>query len=377
MVTPFRNSILTGIVANRNGMALLVTLGIVSVLVAGALGLAGMVRNSADYVKNGADRYRAYQAAMSGIHLACLVLAEDANDNSIDSVQEVWADPEKLSEAAALMGFEEDALTVTITDEMGRIQLNALIRQFPGHAFNEDQKRIWERLLDLAISGDKSLDMRDPSEIVNSIKDWLDSADDDAVTGISGAESAYYQDLDPPYPCSNGPFNRVSELFMVKGIDRGLLERKAGDMTEMSDLYKAQVDDIFTVYGMDDTPPEEGAFCFPGRVNINTAGVAVLAALLPPGMEDQARELADFREHKEREEFTNNLDKGWYKQVIELSESEQEDFEKVIQYASRFFRAQSTASVNDAVVTVTAFIRRQKDDETNRWTSRIVQLEKE
>jgi len=62
-----------------------------------------------------------------------------------------------------------------------------------------------------------------PTAIINSLKDWLDSGDDDAITGLSGAESSYYQSLDIPYPCKNGPVLHVGELALIKGIIPELL----------------------------------------------------------------------------------------------------------------------------------------------------------
>ncbi len=48
--------------------------------------------------------------------------------------------------------------------------------------------------------------------IINSLKDWLDSGDDDAITGLSGAESDYYEGLEPPYSCKNGPMDNLGEV---------------------------------------------------------------------------------------------------------------------------------------------------------------------
>jgi len=77
----------------------------------------------------------------------------------------------------------------------------------------------------------------DPSAIINSIKDWLDSGDDDAITGLSGAESAYYQDLDPPYPCRNGPFPHLGELALLKGVTAELFERYWGYIRSLTIYY--------------------------------------------------------------------------------------------------------------------------------------------
>ena len=35
---------------------------------------------------------------------------------------------------------------------------------------------------------------------------------------MGGAESDYYQSLDPPYYAKNGPIDELSELLLIKGI---------------------------------------------------------------------------------------------------------------------------------------------------------------
>jgi type II secretory pathway component PulK len=52
-------------------------------------------------------------------------------------------------------------------------------------------------------------------EIIASIQDWIDPDND---TRMGGAESDYYQGMDPPYMAKNGPIDDLSELLMIKGI---------------------------------------------------------------------------------------------------------------------------------------------------------------
>jgi Tfp pilus assembly protein PilX len=51
--------------------------------------------------------------------------------------------------------------------------------------------------------------------IISSIQDWIDPDDE---TRMGGAESDYYQTMDPPYVAKNGPIDDLSELLMIKGI---------------------------------------------------------------------------------------------------------------------------------------------------------------
>jgi len=368
---------LNKILNNETGVALVVTLAIVAILVAAGLQLGKFTGDSVMATLVEKDRFQAEQLALSGLELAKLILADDASKSTIDSVQEAWADADKLSQAVSQLELENDTLTIKITDELSRIQVNALILGYPGNKLNPDQIRIWENFLRLRFSEDKAIDERDPAEIINSIKDWLDSEDDDAISGISGAESDYYQDLDPPYVCTNGPFNHIEELLNVKGISKDLLKNENFDETD-EQIEEIELSDVLTVYGLDPGKTENGGYRYPGRVNINTAGIEVLAALLPEGMEDLALDLIDFREQKgeEGDIFVNLLDKGWYNKVIELSEEEQKRFDRIITYSSDIFKVECAAQKNDAGVIFVVFLKREKYKESGKWMCRIIHMER-
>ncbi|MEN8212074.1 MAG: type II secretion system protein GspK [Thermodesulfobacteriota bacterium] len=366
------------ILQNKKGAALVVTLAIVAILVAAALELGKFTGKSAMATLKGKDMFQAEQYALSGINLARLILCEDAAKNRVDSIQEPWADSDILFQAVDEMGLARENLTIKITDELSKIQVNAMVKEFPGNLPDFDQIRIWERLLQLRLSEEKDLDKRDPALIINCVKDWLDSLDDDAITGISGAESDYYLDLNPPYVCANGPFNHVDELLNVKGITKNLLKDGNIDETEepASDL---DLKDVFTVHGLDGEILENNRYTYKGRININTAKLEVIKALLPQGMEDFAQDLVEFREEKSEEGdiFVNSLDKGWYKKVIALSEEEQKKFERVISYSSNIFKIEAEGVENSSKIKLCCWVQRERQKESGTWICRIIQMERE
>lgn len=106
-------------------------------------------------------------------------------------------------------------------------------------------------------------------EIVDAIIDWRDT---NTAPERRGAEKDYYQDLDPPYPAKDGPFESVEELLLVREVTPNLL---------------SQWKDLLTIYGN-------------GKVNINTASLEVLHTL---GLEDDLIEKID--------EFRQGLDQHW------------------------------------------------------------------
>ncbi|OQY00801.1 MAG: hypothetical protein B6I26_05850 [Desulfobacteraceae bacterium 4572_130] len=387
------------IISNKNGMALLVTLALISVVCVAVFELTKKLGASALTIMSETNNFKAEKMAFSGINLAMLILANDANhsNSDIDSIQEPWADPVKLAKAVNALEFKDGELVLSISDELGKIQINALINEYPGHKFNEHQKKLWERFLALAISSDKSLDVRNASEIINCIKDWLDSNDDDAITGLSGAESEYYEALNYPYQCSNGPLNKVDELLMIKGISQDLLKIKKNSMELYSDIITKNqnianleqdlivfpsLSQIFTVFGIEDNNDNKkvknSRFKYPGTININTANGIILASILPVGMEDQAKELIAFRSEKNQNSkiFANTLDKGWYKQIIKLSQNEKKQFEKLIRYSSSVYRAEAKIQFNTTNVSLIGFIKREKNKETGKWQSKLLKLDR-
>ena len=156
------------------GVALFMTLALISVLMTAALEVGRRAGRAADRSAVAVDLVQARELAWSGIQLAMGILATDAEKSEVDSLQEAWADPEKLAIAVKALEIANGTLTLSITDELGKIQVNALLDTYPGNAFNEDQRQLWQRFLALIISEDKSGDDRDPAEIINSLKDWLD-----------------------------------------------------------------------------------------------------------------------------------------------------------------------------------------------------------
>lgn len=358
-------------------MALVVTLAVVAVLLAAGLWLAKFTGDAAMATLIEKDRFQAEQLALSGIEIAKLMLVEDAAENAADSVQDAWADPEQLSQAVAALGLEKGSLNIKITDELSKIQMNALIRQFPGNELNPDQAALWERFFSNEAKKDQEKDELDPSERINAVKDWLDSQDDDAVTGLSGAETDYYRGLNPPYVCANGPFSHVEELLSVRGFSQDLWKRKIDSISEEG-LEEKGLEDFFTVYGLENNPGPEGGYGYPGLININTAGIEILSALLPEGMELSAEDLVDFRMEKgeNKTEYTHVLDQGWYKQIIEMPATEQARMDRIITYSSDLFKVESMARKNSSFITLQAFMKREKDGLSGKWACRILQMER-
>ena len=347
-------------IGNNKGIALLLVISVTTILIAAALEYNRQARLAVLSTATVRDRLTLSYMASSGIHAAKALLAKDRAESNIDSLQEDWANSDKINELLADIPFEDGKLAVSVSDEMGRLQVNALVTYPESRSFNESQRSIWERFLDYFKTEEEIPEDSQPAAIINSLKDWLDSGDDDAITGLSGAESSYYQDLDPSYSSRNGPISDINDLLLVKGVTPQLFS---------GNTEKPGISGFLTVHGM--TPGAGTSFTFPGKININTAELPVLVAMLPTENVDLAQAFFELRQEAATQKDAPDLsDTSWYKDIAGLSGLNLDT--KLITTASDYFRIASTAQVNNSVMTATAVVQRIQNPETGKWSCKIL-----
>ena len=269
------------LLADDRGMALLITIMIISLLVVVTLEFGRTMRQNHLAAANLKNSEQLGAIARSGITLAVALLEKDGKDTAADSLLEDWATVDKadLSEL-----FDQGLLQLRITDLSGNLQINSLIKS--GEAGNAAREIMLRLLLsgEFVIEGDK-----EANEIIDSLVDWLDPDD---LESDGGAENSYYQSRSPAYSCRNGPVGFVEELLLIKGITPALLFGVEG---------KKGLAQFITVHGDD------------GKININTAQLLLLQALDPQISTDLAIGLDEFRRDKDNKELLANA--TWYQNV--------------------------------------------------------------
>ena len=350
-----------GPLENRRGVAILVAIGVVAVLLTAGLALNRRIRGAVTAAVLARNQLVLSEMATSGVHAAMVMLINDRRENDTDTLQEDWADPEKVAEMVALEPFDDGSVTVNISDERAKVQVNALVKFPEGQQFSATQRILWDRLLDHLFSlFEEAPPDTDPSMIIDSLKDWLDHGDDDAITGLSGAESDYYESLDPPYECKNGPIDNLGEVALIQGVTPELFNGVGG---------VAGLSSLLTVQGV--SPAGDQRFTYDGKINISTADVPVLAALLPQENADLAEALADFRAAKAEETYVNDIkNSGWYHNVPGAGGLTIDA--DLITTTSDIFRIVSTAKRGEQHVTVQVVVQREKAQETGRWTCKTL-----
>ena len=84
------------LLANNRGIALLITISITTILVAAALEYNRRARYEVLSTAAVRDRLTLSYMASSGIHTAMALLIKDKGESNFESLQEDWANPEKI-----------------------------------------------------------------------------------------------------------------------------------------------------------------------------------------------------------------------------------------------------------------------------------------
>ncbi|GAB4371456.1 MAG: type II secretion system minor pseudopilin GspK [Deltaproteobacteria bacterium] len=190
---------MTGPLGRREGVALLVTLLTLVLILSLVWEIFRTGARAAQTGAFGRDSVRAELLAEGGISAARIALREDAENNEIDTLDEVW------SRAVPPIELGEGSIRVAVEDEERKINLNRLV--LPNGNAPDDQKlAVFRRLLEIL--------KIDPS-VADAVVDWIDNDD---TPRVGGAESAYYESLSRPYRAKNDLFDTVEELRLVRGV---------------------------------------------------------------------------------------------------------------------------------------------------------------
>jgi general secretion pathway protein K len=313
---------------NNRGMALLLTILIVSVIVVASLQFNTAMRADLQAAANLRDGVKLEYNARSAFNLARTVLLEDGRESDYDTLQESWAKLPLLAEYSTSY-LDEGRFELEIADHSGRIQINGLVYG-ADETSRQVQRELFTRLL---FSEEFGLDIEEVESILAAVIDWLD--EDDEETGFGGAENSFYQSLEKPYAVRNGPIESVEDLLHIKGIGRELFygnEEHPG------------IKRFLTPYGID------------GMVNINTADPLVLRALAEPIDEELAEEMVSYREDEDNDLSNSN----WYKNVPTFP-GDVDIPAEILSVTSSYFEIRARSYIGTMSRTVTGVIRREAD----------------
>lgn len=322
------------IVANENGLALLITVTIISLLIVVTLQINNNSRNDMIASANYKDMVELRGIVLSGINIAEVVLEYDLFQNEYDSQFDSWA---LLAKEKFPSFFERGTLGLEIEDLSARFQINSLVDQAPDPQKQDElrgnqAKQIFKNLL---LLGPFSIEEESRAiEIVDAVVDWIDSDDHESDYG---AEDSYYQSLGTPYNCKNAPIEFMEELLLIKGISRELLYGSKGSKG---------LSHYITVHGSD------------GKVNINSADPLLLEALNTGISEELAEGMVEFRNLEENKDNLKVAD--WYLMVPDWPGDLVID-DKMLTVMSRYFKIKATATLNSLTRKLDALVYRDEN----------------
>ncbi len=295
--------------SRQDGAALIVAMWVVALMAIMVSSFAFDMHVEAKVLSYYKKRMQATHLAKAGVERARMLLIksvelkdqlsglEDPSEHEDSATS--WFDSAKgLSEGVPVMAaisiLGRGEVVLTIIPEEARRNVNRLTE--------ED----WERIFEVTAIPEEEWEV-----MIDSYLDWIDA---DETDRLSGAESEYYEELEPSYVSKNAALDTVDELLLVRGFTRGILYGlPPEDQEDAEDWIPPLVPmhELLTVYG----DPQ-------GRVNVNAASLEVLMTL--PGMDDlMATEIISERN-------------GEFLGDIEQPEAEDTSFESVADFNSRF-----------------------------------------
>lgn len=189
------------ILRKQRGVALITALLVVALATITAVAMASRQQLDVRRTGNLLQGDQAYAYALAVESWARVVLLRDAKDNLTDSLGDDWAQqlPPLAVPGGQVGGF--------VLDLQGRFNLYNLVK-LQVTPENDPDVLYFQNLL-------RVLGLDD--QLVWAIMDWVDADFETRFPG--GAEDDVYQSSQLPYRAANRPFQSVSELRLVTGID--------------------------------------------------------------------------------------------------------------------------------------------------------------
>ncbi len=244
-----------------------------------------------------------------------LLIQDSESANNIDHLQENWAKP------MPAFPVEDGYVSGRLLDESGKFNLNNLVKP-DGTQVDESARRWFEKLLQRVGL---------PAELSQAVIDWQDV--DDETTGAMGAESNYYQGLDPAYLTPNTKFHSVEELKLVRGFEG-----------KNYDLIRPYVTAL----------PEQT------KININTAP-ALLLASIDPKLDVKAVE-QELKKKQVNLSYFNNAEELWQLNAFSgIDGQNKTDAAALVDVRSNYFTAQIEVGLSERKRQfVSSFVRKDK-----------------
>ena len=334
-----RTILIDGGIGNR-GMALLLVVSMIALLSVVIISFSRSMQLAVAETSHFQQSVLMESMAQSGLDIGLAVLQQDASLSDYDSFAENWA---RLGEAPLDLGIGQGAVSVLIIDLDGRFPVNSLVEMVaegdnpPTGDSGMTPQQARNILLRLLQSG--LFEVEDETEargIVESLTDWIDANDDELDYG---AEASYYNSLEIPVVPRNGPVDFLNELLQVKGVSRDLL---------YGNSEKEPLIEYISVENKS------------GKININTAPLALIQALDERISADEIEGLDEFRRAEDNLEALS--DSSWFTDFLP-GDIDGLDLQGILSTQSNHFIIDSEARYQERFMALQATVERSSKNE--------------
>jgi general secretion pathway protein K len=258
--------------SSSHGIALIVVMLAIFALAVLAGAFAYSMKVETKLAQNANNEANLYWLGRSGVEYCRWILAVQLTipNEPYDALTQPWAGGpgdmnttnSPLANLEKEVHMETGSFTWKITDLESKINVNTA-----------DQATLQQALTVVGV------DASEIPSIADCILDWVGPA---RQPRINGAESDYYQSLDPPYYAKNGPIDDLSELLLVRGITPEMYWG-TGSANHTPPAFK-KADRFRGANEAPDYPVGLVELFTPmssGKININTASAEVLKTVSP------------------------------------------------------------------------------------------------
>ncbi len=282
----------------QQGIALLMAMLVVAIASVTAVSLVheqSLIIRKTEHIRN-TDIALMYSLGLEDY--ARIVLKKDKKDSKLDSLDENWAI------GIPALPIDGGFLSGSLQDAQALFNINSVLEQ-------ENADRFIALCNNLNVNPD----------FVPALKDWLDK--DLEVNGSEGAEDDYYTSLEQPYRTANRLMSDVSELLLVKGMDR-----------EKFEILKP----FITVLPVTTT------------LNINTIPVEIYSS---------------FKNAPDAETFINEREKDPFSSISDYQKRMKHEIsDKILSVTTNYFLASGLVTLGEKTTFVSTLIYRDKNGHT-------------
>jgi general secretion pathway protein K len=303
---------------DQSGAALITALLVMVVVVGVAVGLVAQQSQALSRTQRGVESTQAALLMNPVLDYARDSMRQSFTPGKPVGLGQSWA------RGIAALPVEGGSASGRLTDMGGRFNLNNLARD--GKASAEDIALFARLLVNLKL---------DPA-LAQSAADWIDADDETSAPG--GQENALYFAARNPQRAANRSIVHVSELIRAKGFDEATLARIAPFVT---------------------------ALPVRSKINVNTAPVEVLAALLP---EVPAEALGRVVRQREAAPFTAVGGQGGFTDSFEAVPP---TVAERLDVTSDFFQAQIGLEIGTTRLVRTVLLKRNANGAAEGWPTII------